>query len=529
MASAEESPPVVEGRGGLAAPRSSILRNVTSGWIITVSGVAYALFITPIVVRTLGQEQYGVWSFINGLMGYSNLLYLGVGSALVKHVAALTATNNLANINRLVSVAITIFGALGVVAAGAFVGVSPWIPELFGGSLSQGTAAAASLASAVLGMQLLCFFMTSGYMAVLLGHDRFDLANLAHLVTIVVRFALVALVLAGDYPLVNLAIFMTVTSAMEFIVVRAMAHRVSRSLRVSIARPRAEELQILYGFGIPAFLITFSVRLISYTDTTVIGVALGASSVGLYALPLQLTEYTRSVIGSYSGVLIARLAGLHAQGDVESLRQTFIRSARIASVLAAFSLSNLIWLGVPFLELWAGPGFGEPVRWVIIWLSLATFLTTSSLVVTLPFFHSMQILAIPVRILFVEALLNLGLSVALARPFGITGVAAATFFPACLTFALLPRLVARRLSVPMTRYVHFTMLPALMVSLAVNLSHWVFSGWGRPASFVDCAVLATASAPAALAALALSMSRNERMRTVSWLRAFGGRMLSRAL
>ena len=96
--------------------KPSLTRNVATSWAVTASGVVYALFITPVVVKALGQEQYGVWSFLNGLMGYSSLLYLGVGSALVKYIATYSASHDQASINRLTSVAVTIFAGLGGIA-----------------------------------------------------------------------------------------------------------------------------------------------------------------------------------------------------------------------------------------------------------------------------------------------------------------------------------------------------------------------------------------------------------------------------
>ena len=120
----------------------------------------------------------------------------------------------------------------------------------------------------LLGVQLLCFFLTSGFMATLLGHDRFDLANLAQLGTVLIRFLLVGIVVEGDRPLVRLARSWPRPASPSCCVARALAYRVDRSLRVAVTRPRVEELRILYGFGVPAFLITFSLRLISYTDTT---------------------------------------------------------------------------------------------------------------------------------------------------------------------------------------------------------------------------------------------------------------------
>ena len=66
---------------------------------------------------------------------------------------------------------------------------------------------------------------------------------------------------------------------------------------------------------------------------------------------------------------------------------------------------------------------------------------------------AMQILGLPAKVLVMEAILNLALSITMAKWFGISGVALATFIPACLSFALLPRLLSRPLSVPTTTWV----------------------------------------------------------------------------
>jgi O-antigen/teichoic acid export membrane protein len=63
---------------GLADWRTpSLKRNVLMNWISIVAAMAFALVIQPMVVRRLGNELYGVWSFLNGLALYSTLLYLG--------------------------------------------------------------------------------------------------------------------------------------------------------------------------------------------------------------------------------------------------------------------------------------------------------------------------------------------------------------------------------------------------------------------------------------------------------------------
>jgi O-antigen/teichoic acid export membrane protein len=508
--------------------KSSLARNVASSWVVTASGVAYAFFITPLVVKALGQEEYGVWSFLNGLTGYSSLLYLGVGSALVKYIATSSASHDQAAINRLTSVAVTVFSSLGGIALLVFLGLSPLVPRFLADGLSSETARAASLTCALLAVQLLCFFLTAGFMATLMGHDRYDLANLTHLGTLLTRFLFVGKVIDGDRPLIRLTVFMTATSVAHLLVARTLAHRVDRSLRVTLTRPRVEELRILYGLGIPAFVLNVSHRLISYTDTTVIGAVLGAVSVGFYALPMQIIEYIRVAVWGYSGVLLARVSLLHANGDVAAVRETYLSALRVTSLMASFLIANLMWLGVPFLELWVGPSYGEPARWVIIWLGLATFLHVFSTLAATPFYTAMHLLGLPAKVLVMEAILNLALSITMAKWLGITGVALATFIPACLSFALLPRLLSRRLSVPLTTWVRAAIVPAIALAIAVSAGQWLSSLLIDASSIGALLLRALVTLPGAIVVVFATVSPQERTAILTLLRriarafTFGG-------
>jgi O-antigen/teichoic acid export membrane protein len=476
-------------------------RNVGSSWAVTATGVIYALYSTPLVVDALGDERYGVWSFLNGLIGYSSLLYLGVGSALVKYIATHTARQDLEAINRLASVAVSIFCVLGLLALSVFVGLGGSIARVFAGGLAESTAAEASLACGLLGVQVLLFFLTSAFAATLMGHDRYDLANLAQILTTVVRTVFVAGVVGGERPLIRLAAFMVATSVMELALMRILARRTMPSLRLRPASPDRQELRLLYGFGIPAFLITFAVRLIHYTDTVIVGAVLGAASVGVYALALQLVEYARLVVSGYSSVLMAGLAVRWANGEVDAVRSTCVFAMRIGSVLAAFCLSNVVWLGPAFLSLWVGPTFGEQVLWILVWLALAAYLHVFSTIAAFPFYQVLHLLALPARVLALEAVLNVTLSIGLASTIGLDGVALATLLPALVTFAILPRALTRALSLPTAAVVGSAVLYGAAVAAVVSVAHLAASWWIPLDSYVNLAARAALTLPGTIGAL----------------------------
>jgi len=345
----------------------------------------------------------------------------------------------------------------------------------------------------------------------------------------VVRFVVVPFAVRGSNPLLILALIVVVTGALETMALAAVAYRVDRTLAVRPVRPHAAELRLLYGFGLFAFLMQISDRIISYTDTTVIGVVLGASSVALYSLPLQLAEYARIAVYGIVSVLLPHLTSLHALGHNREMGDVYVRSVRIAAFVSAFLNVNLVFLGVPFLRLWIGPAYADAAPLVLLCLGAAGFLQAISTQSQIPFCMALQTLRFPVMVLLFEALANLVLSIALARPMGIAGVAVATAVPALLGSALfVPAYVTRRLGVPFSSLARGALLPALVLVLALSLLHTLMNLWLPSSSYV--AILAK-GAGTVLVALPVGLAvfpRDERNAAVELARHVGGRILWRA-
>ena len=465
----------------------SLARNVLSNWLGIPISVAYGLIITPIIVRALDKELYGVWSFVNGLLMYSDLLYVGLGSALVKYVAQHRANNDQPAINRLISVVGGIYGAIGIVSFALMSAMGAVVPHVFAEPLSADAARAASGACVLLGAQLFFIFVGSAFSGLICGHDRYDVVNIITLVTVGLRFLAIPLILAsGHDPLFRLALLTCASAALQTLMLAASAFRLVPHLSIRVVRWRVDELRMLYGFGVQSFFIMLAVRIVSFSDTTIIGVMLGASSVALYTLPLQLMEYGRATVGGFTGVLLPRLTVLTTRGDIASMREAYLSANRIACFLTAWLGASVMTLGPAFLNRWVGDEFGTPAQWVLLFLAVAAFGQVLSTHAPLGFYQAMHVVAFPAKVLMLEAMLNLGLSIWLAPRFGITGVALATALPAvCVSAVFLPPYLCRRLELPVRRFLVTAVLPGGLMFVAngvvLYLSGLVITGHSYPA------------------------------------------------
>ena len=491
---------------------ASITRNVLSNWLSLGTSIVATLILTPVIVRALGEERYGVWSFLNGLVAYSDLLYLGLGASLVRYVAQATAESDLERVNRLASAVLTIYLILGLGCLVALAGLSGSVPLAFANGLPAGTARAAAIACSLLGARLLLAFVASGFSGLLSGHERFDVSNVVGMSASVVRVVgTIAFVASSASPLVAVAIVTCVTAALETTALGVAAFYFVPGLSIRFVRPSVREISLLYRFGTQSFVVLLAFKLISYADTTVIGLTLGAASVALYTVPLQIVEYMRLAIGGFSGVLLPRLTRVSVEESASALSPAYLRTARLTAFLAGWLGALVVALGPSFLARWVGASFGAAAPPILDCLVAAAFAYGIATQISQPFFQTLDLVGRQALVLSIEAVINLALSIWLAPRLGIVGVALATAVPAlAVSFAILPWMLCRRFGIRASTFAWSGLGPGVAMFVVTAGVEWLTGQVVTGGSYVSLAIRAICSAPLAIAVVGALFPADER-------------------
>src|SRR5712692_8660602 len=93
-----------------------IVRNVLSNWGSYVVTVGLNFFLSPYVVRHLGNTGYGVWILTLSLTGYLGLLDLGVRGAVTRYIAKFHTEGDQRKASNVASSAMMIFSSAGLLA-----------------------------------------------------------------------------------------------------------------------------------------------------------------------------------------------------------------------------------------------------------------------------------------------------------------------------------------------------------------------------------------------------------------------------
>ena len=490
--------------------KRSLTRNVVMGWTSTVVGAAVAFALTPLVVATLDRELYGIWAFLNSLIIYSNLLYLGLGASFLRQFSEAVGRDDIGTQSRLLAVALTVYTGIGLMCVVGALAASPFIPQMFATPLTTASARAASTTMALLGVRLLFAFPGTAFQALIASHGRLDLVAGISLVCGIVRTVAIVWTLSLPSPLIGLAI-VTVADAILMLPLFVWTCRlVAPHVKARFAMPTRGELRSLYGFGFQAFFVQIALLVIAYTDTALIGMLLGPAAVTLYVLPLQLVEYSRVLVGGITQSLLPELSALKARGNFAQLKVVYLRAARTCAALSVFINVHLVLLGPAFLVLWVGPSFTEQAFPILLFLGIAATLAAVSTQVLIPFYQALDLLRVLVGIILTEAVLNIVLSLWLATTVGVWGVALATALPAlAVTMVLAPKYMLPRLDVRLGEFFRHVLLPAAALAAVSIVTQQVLSLWIGQGSYAVMALRVACSTAVSLPVVAITFPRHE--------------------
>ena len=310
--------------------------------------------------------------------------------------------------------------------------------------------------------------LTAGlFQSLLTGLGEVHLANLANAARTIFNLAVAAGVVWAGGDLVHLLLGFAAASVVASLSLFALVARRHPEIRPSFARARWSTLRATARPAGYYFLMQVAALVVMGTDNIVIGAFLGVGAVASYAVAFQLWAAALAVLWSGVDALLPFFTRWDARGNVEALRNAYLRATSYAFAGSAVCAVALAGFGRVAIRVWVGPDLpiDERLLWVFAgMLVLATPIHTASLVLAAVGRHRAPAIGGSI-----EAVLNLALSIALVRPLGLLGVALGTLLSAACTNAwIAPRAANRDLGIPGGIYLRRALLPGMLAGIALG-------------------------------------------------------------
>lgn len=397
-----------------------VILSYVSEFIKILSGLIY----TPIMLRLLGQNEYGLYQLVYSFVSYLGLLSLGFGSAYMRFYSRYKAADQKEEIARLNGMFMSIFCVISCVCilCGSIMLMN--IHSILGDRLTDSEYETAKVLMALLVLNLAITFPSSVYNCNITAHEKFLFQKLLIVLQNLFSPFLTLPLLIWGYGSIGVVSVTTFLTISVFISNAVFCHKrlcikfLFRGFKFSL-------LKEMWAFTFFIFLSQIIDQVNWSVDKFLLGRLIGTTAVAIYGVGGQLNVLYIQFSTSISNVFIPKVNQIVSETkDDNELTRLFIRVGRVQFMLILLLLSGFYIFGKAFIYFWAGTGYEETY---FVALLLMTF-------VTIPLIQNLGIEIQKAKnmhrarsiVYFFIAIANIFISIPLIGRFGPVGAAAGT-------------------------------------------------------------------------------------------------------
>jgi O-antigen/teichoic acid export membrane protein len=411
-----------------------ILRSSFFRVLNPIINIAVSLVMIPYVIGHIGDRWYGLWILVGTTIGYFGFLDLGLGSANERYIARSLGMRDQGETNRVFSSSIVLFsivGAATIVLTAIIILLCPRFIH------NPADVPVFRLVFLLVGVDMAVSFPVRGYWGFLYAHIRYDVVNIINIVKTAVRTGIIVWLLSSGHGIVALAVATLVSDVMEYAANIIYVRMRYPETLIRIRDFTRSTVRQLYDYSLYSFVSAIAKQLRFNIDAFVITAILGLSLVTHYNIGSRIAGYYLMVVMNAISSIKPVFSKLEGEGNIEELRERYHLTLKLNVILSLFIGGALLMYGKPFILRWMGASYLDSWH-VLAVLSVAQIFNTIQITPS-TLLYGISKHKVYSFIVVIEGLVNLAISILLARRFGIVGVALGTLLPVTLTtFVFIP-------------------------------------------------------------------------------------------
>lgn len=317
------------------------------------------LIYTPVMLRILGQNEYGLYHLIYSVVSYLSLLSLGFGSSYMRFYSREKANENEHGIAELNGTFLVIFLAMSAVCVVCGITMVFNIKALFNKGLTPAEYGTARILMSLLVVNMALTFPNSIFNNIITSQERFLFQKTVILLQHILNpFLALPLLLLG-YGSIGMV---SVTTALTL---AALLGNMYYSLFVLKAKFKFGGLHIpvireIGGFTFFIFLNQIIDQINWSVDNFLLGRLSGTAAVAVYGVGAQINGMYLHLSTAVSNVFIPKVNRIVAESDDNTeLTKLFTRVGRIQFMIMMLVMSGFIFFGRSFIRFWAGEQYAS--------------------------------------------------------------------------------------------------------------------------------------------------------------------------
>lgn len=310
------------------------------------------------MLRLLGQSEYGLYQLVYSVVSYLSLLSLGFGSSYLRFYSRYKAQNDEDGVAKLNGMFILIFCSISVICILCGTVMVGNIRTIFGTGLTESEYATAKVLMELLIINLALTFPNSVFNCSITAHEKFLFQKLLILLQNLFSPFLTLPLLIMGYGSIGMV---SVTTLLTFVLLISNMFYCFKKLHVRFAFHglKISLFKEMWVFTFFIFLNQIIDQINWSVDKFLLGRFAGTTAVAVYGVGGQINTLYLQFSSSVSNVFVPKVNRIVAEtNDNTELTTLFTKVGRIQFIVLGLILTGFVFFGMPFVNLWAGEGYG---------------------------------------------------------------------------------------------------------------------------------------------------------------------------
>lgn len=400
--------------------KAGVVLSYISQAVLVLSGIIY----TPIMLRLLGQSEYGLYQMVNATVSYLGLLSFGFSSSYMRFYSRFRINNSEREIAQLNGMFMTIFMVIsGVCLICGFFMVTN-VEAIFGDGLTNAEITKARILFILMIISMAITFPKSVFSCIILSQEKFlFLKALEVFQSIANPFITLPLLILGygSVAMVSVAFGLNLLTAILYIYfsfVKLKAKFLFKGFKFSL-------LKEMWVFTFFIFLNQIIDQINWSIDKIMLGRFINTTAVAVYGVGSALNSMYIQFANAVSGVFVPKVNLLVSQKNkMPEINILFIKIGRIQFSILALAMTGLVLFGRPFVYFWSGAEYSESYYVALLLIVPITFPLLQNVGIEIQ--RAMNLHKTRSVVYFCIAILNLLITIPLIKNFGAIGAAMGT-------------------------------------------------------------------------------------------------------
>lgn len=330
-----------------------VILSYLSRFLQLIVGIIY----TPVMIRLLGQSEYGLYNIAASTIAYLGVLNFGFGSAYMRYYSRYKVKDDSEKIAVLNGMFLTIFSILGLIVVIAGLILAMNVDIIFGPSLSAQELITGKILILILVVNLAVSFPVLVFNTNIQANEKFIFQNAIQIGRQITTPLVNLPILIAGYGSIGMVIG---TVSVNIIIEIFLVSYSLKNLKMKFSF-RNFDLALMKEMTVYSSYVFLNIvfdLLNQNLDKTLLGRFSGTISVAIYSVGANLQAYYQQLSVAIYTVFVPRVHRMVASNinDME-LTKLFTRIGRVQFILLSPIMSGFIFFGRPFISMWAGEDY----------------------------------------------------------------------------------------------------------------------------------------------------------------------------